>query len=280
MPREQAYADTSSADDEAAATVDEFSTESLVPLPGTLTPLGSDTMQSAHPRSSYPRVLTRTDTKAQVSLYDTLGKSELLTSGPTRALHVVWSELDEDGSGSLSKNEFDTLNKKLAVKWDGTKAWGNAILIQTMQDTDAQFQWKSACLKSEDGKAPPKPRLLAAEEQKEEISFRVFVSVYNQMMGTIRRHARRDIKAIFETCMQDPRGLQLSELDRFIRRVEKHLFLLAPRYNLKADLELLAELSGIKNVEEGIYFDFPTFERWWKYRVGLLEADTPVVPEL
>ena len=37
------------------------------------------------------------------------------------------------------------------------------------------------------------------QNQKQEISFRVFVSVYNQMMGTIRRHARRDTKAVFET---------------------------------------------------------------------------------
>eukprot|EP01050_Picozoa_sp_SAG11_P002126 SAG11_NODE_103_length_16571_cov_49.569208_9_plen_183_part_00 len=27
------------------------------------------------------------------------------------------------------------------------------------------------------------------------------------------------------------------------------------------------------------YVDFTQFERWWKHRVGLLEADTPVIPE-
>ena len=28
-----------------------------------------------------------------------------------------------------------------------------------------------------------------------------------------------------------------------------------------------------------IYINFVHFERWWKHRVGLLEADTPVIPE-
>ena len=99
-------------------------------------------------------------------------------------------------------------------------------------------------------------------------------------MGHARRHARRDIKIAFESWMNDPRGLLPSELDKMIKRVEKILFLLAPRYNMVEDLTLLAELSEIKDMTDKTFIDFTQFERWWKYRVGLLEADTPVIPEL
>lgn len=306
MPREEAYAVTGSDQGREAAAKEMVAplppglclpgaskrssvasdNEPLVPLPGGLPPTehGLSHTPALEEETSVELVTSkpvrrRADTVAQLSLYECLGKNELLTSGPTRALHSVWTQLDEDGSGTLSKAEFETVNKILAVRWDSDKAWADAVLIQTMRDVDARFQWQTAH-QNTGQEVTPEPKVLASEKQEQEISFRAFVSVYNQRIGTIRRHARRDIKKSFESWMHDPRGLLVSELDKFIRRVEKSLFLLAPRYSQKEDLELIAQLSNIQQVHEGTFFDFLSFERWWKYRAGLLEAETPVVPEL
>lgn len=41
----------------------------------------------------------------------------------------------------------------------------------------------------------------------DEISFRAFVSVYNEMMGQARRRVRLDIKTMFERMVHDTRGV-------------------------------------------------------------------------
>lgn len=228
------------------------------------------------------RGIEHSSTKAQLTLYESLGVAELLTSGPTEAIYKVWQSLDTDGNGSLSKIEFDEVNRRLAVKWDQKKAWQDAVTIQTMQDLELRFRWKVtvANKKPGDSSVNVEPQALASERAEKEISFRVFVSVYNQMLGTIRRHARRDIKAVYESMVNDPQGLRTWELAKMIRKVEKQLFILAPRYDEEKDLQLLLELSGVENLQKSLlYIDFLQFERWWKYRVGLLEADTPVIPE-
>lgn len=108
---------------------------------------------------------------------------------------------------------------------------------------------------------------LAHNADNPEISFRAFVSVYNQTMGTFRvsanchrthstcflidhgagraqRRHRQQIKTTFEDLMQSPRGLHRSEMARLIKRVEKRLLLLPPRFNLERDWKLMLELAG------------------------------------
>jgi hypothetical protein len=145
-------------------------------------------------------------------------------------------------------------------------------------------------------------------------------STKHQALNFSERLLVPDIKAVFESMVNDPQGLRTWELAKFIKKVEKQLFILTPRYNEENDLELLLELSGITGRpyspnphlilkiltsssptpnphlipiiltqssphrvtdldKDMLYIDFMQFERWWKYRVGLLEADTPVIPE-
>ena len=44
--------------------------------------------------------------------------------------------------------------------------------------------------------------------------------------------------------MQSPRGLHRSEMARLVKRVEKRLLLLPPRFNLERDWKLMLELAG------------------------------------
>ena len=84
-------------------------------LPGTVSINATPTASLNISPTSTPRPdLKRSDTKAQLTLYESLGVAELLTSGPTEAIYKVWQSLDTNGNGSLSKTEFDEVNKRLA----------------------------------------------------------------------------------------------------------------------------------------------------------------------
>ena len=84
--------------------------------------------------------------------------------------------------------EFDEVNKRLGVSWDKEKAWRCCIEIQTLQDLDRAMRWKVREANSQ-GPAHDTPDdicALAHNVENPEISFRAFVSVYNQIMGTTR----------------------------------------------------------------------------------------------
>eukprot|EP01043_Picozoa_sp_COSAG02_P075465 COSAG02_NODE_15576_length_1159_cov_1.053774_3_plen_135_part_00 len=46
--------------------------------------------------------------------------------------------------------------------------------------------------------------------------------------------------------MQSPRGLRRNEIVKLVKRVEKRLLLLPPRFNIESDWELMLELSGVQ----------------------------------
>jgi len=235
--------------------------------------------------------LQRADTEAQLNLYATLeGNSDLLTTGPTKALWSVWTALDRDGSGTLNRREFNEVNRRLRVGWDRNAAWRNSLAIQQLHDLDERLRKKVASAnQSRNGLASEEKQQQEEDEEKSavaalsmsedpQITFRAFVSVYNQMMGATRRSTRQNVKAFFEDV--GLRGLRRQDFERLVRRVERRLYLLPPRFEAATDWALLLELSrDVPDEGEESRISFVQFERWWKYRCGLLEADTPVIPE-
>lgn len=155
----------------------------------------------------------------------------------------------QNGNGLLCRVEFDEVNRRLGVGWDKTTAWQACLEIQTLQDLDKAMRCKVREANMDDdmgsGAAVDDVLGLAHNAQNPEISFRAFVSVYNQIMGTHRRRQRQHIKTTFEDMMQSPRGLHRSEIQRLVKRVEKRLLLLPPRFAIDDDWKLMLELSGI-----------------------------------
>ena len=94
----------------------------------------------------------------------------------------------QNGNGNLCRVEFDEVNKRLGVSWDKEKAWRSCIEIQTLQDLDRAMRWKvrEAHNQGPTSDVPNDIPGLAHNAKKPEISFRAFVSVYNQIMGTTR----------------------------------------------------------------------------------------------
>ena len=64
----------------------------------------------------------------------------------------------------------------------------------------------------------------------------------------------------------------------FFKKHGKKLHVLPPKISVEDDWKLMTNLSGLKvDGVEDLAINFVHFERWWKYRLGLLEAETPVV---
>jgi CRP-like cAMP-binding protein len=98
------------------------------------------------------------------------------------------------------------------------------------------------------------------------------------MMGATRRRTRQNVKTIFEG--MGLHGLRREQFASLVHQVKSRLFLLPPHFDSQTDWKLLLGLSeDIPDEGEETKITFVQFERWWKYRCGLLEADTPVIPE-
>ena len=108
----------------------------------------------------------------------------------------------QNGNGKLCRTEFDEVNRRLGVSWDKEKAWQACIEIQTLQDVDRAMRLKVREANNRTGThdaATDGVAGLAHNADNPEISFRAFVSVYNQIMGTFRVSARPSAR-ILQQC--------------------------------------------------------------------------------
>ena len=208
-----------------------------------------------------------------------------------RSLLNVWIAVDTDGDGFLGQAEVKILCKRLNVQWTTGQLWKEAAEIARREGKNLASTWDDSS-----------------------IDFPLFVQIYQQLMGVERRTARSDVKATFERLDVDRTGgITKEQTARLVKALRKMLRLLPPEFDLDVDwanmmteqnVELLgATAAGSFNltalsklastdtltdasvteqptrslVAEEVTFD--TFEAWWKSRMGLIEADTPVLPE-
>ena len=180
-----------------------------------------------------------------------------LKGGAGAVLFRFWCQLDEDQDGQLTKEEFGSISYQLGVKWDVDEVW--AAIVRESDAAEVEYV---------------RNQRKALGQQ---ITFQGFVSVYNRMMGQLRRGSRLDVKTTFEKLQVVPEGLHKAGIAKLYRGCKHMLFLLPPVFDLDKDWALMQELSDDDDEQETIVF--LVFERWWKLRMGLMEADTPVIPE-
>lgn len=175
------------------------------------------------------------------------------------ALYSIWHAADTNGNGFLDEAEIKSLNTQLKTNWSFDDIW-----------TDVQIM--------NQGRTDDKTAFVSGDGERE-VGFGAFVQVYNIRMGAQRRKHRLEVKSLFERMDADRSGtLDYVEVQKLIKRCKKLLMLLPPEYDADMDwhdMTLGAPEGSMK--AEGI--TFPDFERWWKDRMGLVEADAPVLPE-
>lgn len=180
-----------------------------------------------------------------------------LTAGAGAVLFRFWCQLDEDQDGQLTKEEFGSISYQLGVRWDVDEVW--AAIVRESDAAEVEYV---------------RNQRKALGQQ---ITFQGFVYVYNNRMGQVRRSSRLDVKTTFEKLQEVPEGLHKAGIAKLYRGCKHLLFLLPPMFDLDKDWALMQELSDDDDEQKTVVF--LVFERWWKLRMGLMEADTPVIPE-
>ena len=230
-----------------------------------------------------------------------------LTDGPSAQLYAAWKEVDEDGSGLVSRPEFERIEQSLGVK-KVNEAWIEAIAFMK-------------------GRSKEKLSVLdAARLQHTEVNYYAFIHAFNAVMGAERRMQRQFVRSVFLSIQTRPSGLIKEEMSKFVRRTVNRLNLLPPEFDIATDWEgMMLECTvrrthalgqhavdgrgetavknkraidhqlGTLNIEpskassDGTTatdpeeklntISFPEFEKWWKRRMGLWETNQPVIPE-
>lgn len=186
------------------------------------------------------------------------------------ALLAAWEKIDRDGNGMLSAHEAAGLRKMLKIDWDIQEAWEEAVRL---------FESKSPVAPDATKENPQAGGSGAPGDL--EISFASFVQLYNLHMGAQRRKCRMDVKNLFDKLDADHTGtINKQQLKTLVKRAHKKLALLPPKFDLDRDWGYLtSERESTEPNDPFLVVSWPEFERWWKNRCGLTEANTPMIPE-
>ena len=221
---------------------------------------------------------TRRPTKA--SIQSAQAERDFLRLYPASTpIHALWCSVDTDGNGSLSESEVALLCKKMHVRWPTQKLWREAVQIAELNGKRLPSEW-----------------------QDDAIDFPMFVHLYQALMGVERRTVRAEVKAAFERLDTGRSGtIGKAEIERLVRIRRKTLRLLPPGFEIETDWATMLEIARLEK-EDGVSvlgsklanvvttaaakpppkaneISWEVFESWWKGRLGLLEADTAVLPE-
>ena len=207
-------------------------------------------------------------------------------------IYALWSGVDTDGDGFLSEAEVRTLCKRLNVRWQTQQLWHEAIRIAERNGKQLPAEWEDSC-----------------------IDFPMFVQIYQAVMGVERRTVRPEVKGAFERLDFNRNGsISKADVAKLVKSEYKALRLLPPGFDIEKDWEAMRQISdaekfalghqnsmadivtevtktgklktvaspeadGALRTPRGGGVGWDSFETWWKSRLGLIEADTAVLPE-
>ena len=209
------------------------------------------------------------------------------------SIYTLWSSVDTDGDGFLSEAEVRTLCKRLNVRWQTKQLWHEAIQIAERNGKQLPIEWEDSC-----------------------IDFPMFVQIYQAVMGVERRTVRSEVKGAFERLDFNRNGsISKADVEKLVKSEYKALRLLPPGFDIEKDWEAMRQISdaekfalghqnsmadivtevtktgklktvasapeadGALQTPRGGGVTWDSFESWWKSRLGLIEADTAVLPE-
>jgi Ca2+-binding EF-hand superfamily protein len=156
-----------------------------------------------------------------------------------------FQELDEDDSGALDMEEVAQLMKKCNIKVPN-------------RDVKATFK---------------------AMDQvgNNSVSFEEFASWWNSQKEAERRRMRRNVKELFESVDADDSGrLDRQEFGQVAKKA-KNMLGIDPPFDPVSDWEKVTKREDPTTGEEEVTYQ--AFEAWWKERLGIVDADIPVLPE-
>lgn len=156
-----------------------------------------------------------------------------------------FQELDVDDSGSLEMEEVARLMKRLHIKVP------NRDIKSTFKEMDVAGNG--------------------------EVSFEEFGSWWNSQKEAERRRMRRNVKEVFESVDADDSGRLDKEEFAQVAKKAKSMLGIDPPFDAESDWEKVAKRKNPSTGEDEVTYQ--AFEAWWKERLGIVDADIPVLPE-
>jgi hypothetical protein len=251
----------------------------------------------------------RAETSA-VAAYDVIVPSQLHCDHSSEPLRRAWCEHTgipgaparrPDDTETVSRAGFQRLSDAVGLHGHVRDAWDEAAAFMLGKQRGSIRGMHDVVV-----------HVAHSSSEATEISYTAFVHAYNTVMGNQRRGRRQLIRSLFISTQTHADGLVQDEMLKFVNRHESKLGLLAPHFNTTDDWELMLQMStrglatsgdrfksgstrtrseddphhihttsGSQSVADGdrVAVNFPEFERWWKFRMGLTESGHPVIPE-
>ena len=119
------------------------------------------------------------------------------TEGPSRQLWLAWKTVDADGSGTVSRVEFQAVHLALDIPKDRVQeAWLEAVAFMG-------------------GKTKTQLTLLdGVRLQTAECNYSAFRHAFNMVRGAERRTERHAVRSAFMTMQSNPTGMKKQELGK------------------------------------------------------------------
>jgi hypothetical protein len=190
------------------------------------------------------------------------------------ALLAAWMELDLDGNGTLSVTEAAGLKKMLHIDWNFEEAWDVASRCFEPETPGSRTAAQS-------DSALGLPASPGSVDQPREISFGAFVQIFSTYVGAERRKNRIAVKKLFDKLDADHSGtLNKKQFAILVKNCRKKLSLLPPEFNIDRDWGYVTSGSQLTDPsDQHLAVSWSEFERWWKNRCGVVETNTPIIPE-
>eukprot|EP01043_Picozoa_sp_COSAG02_P018983 COSAG02_NODE_901_length_16056_cov_52.549477_9_plen_324_part_00 len=221
-------------------------------------------------------------------------QEQALTSGPSRQLWEAWRTVDADGSGTVSRAEFQAVHTVLGIPKDSvTEAWLEAVCHMNGKPKSSLTLFDSVRVQSA------------------ECNYAAFQHAFNAVRGTQHRARRQLVRSSFLSQQSSAQGVNKLEFAKFAKRMQRHLMLLPPAFDITQDWETVLSMSrthltkravgskteqggtGVnsrsrsstrafadmgsllnevddqdqKASEDEVLVSFPEFEIWWKFRM-------------
>ena len=140
----------------------------------------------------------------------------------------LFRDLDVDGNGSISLDEFKEMVQLLKTKVPVQRIFDEMLAMQSRQPVSV----------------PPS-----------EVGFDAFVSTYNNELGSLRRENRPSVKENFERIQgKNENGIDKLDFGMLVKRCKRKLLLLPPEFQLEKDWSIVVQGRNVEIIT------FPEFE--------------------
>lgn len=151
------------------------------------------------------------------------------SSGPSGLLWEAWQTVDADGSGKVTRTEFQAIHSALNIPKDAiAEAWLEAVCHLEGRSSRGM---KLGDIRS------------IVDVQRSECNYAAFIHAYNTVREKQRRGERQSVRSSFLSRQRSPDGMNKHDLGKFVKRMQRRLMLLPPAFDLEKEWNTIVGMT-------------------------------------